>query len=318
MKNSTILVVGSVALDTVKTTAGCAEEALGGSATYFSIAASCFAPVKLVAVVGEDFPQRHRDLLKESGVDCSGLETAKGKTFRWSGKYGVDANVAETLATHLNVLKDFKPKLDAAHRAAPVVFLANIDPELQAEVLAQMKSPALIACDTMNFWIDSKPEAIKELLAKVDIFFCNEDEAEKLADRPNPLQAADVIASWGPKVVVVKKGEHGALMRIGSRFYIFPPFPLPQIKDPTGAGDTFAAGFLGYLASCGVFDDVDHMKRAMAYGTVMASFTVQDFSTKNIEGLDRDRIDERFHDLADRMSIPRADELLKARKPALT
>jgi sugar/nucleoside kinase (ribokinase family) len=309
-----ILVVGSVALDTVKTSAGSISDGLGGSATYFSLAARYFAPIQLVAVVGEDFPRQHRTLLSERGVDCTGLKTAKGKTFRWSGKYGKDANVAKTLATHLNVFKDFRPKLDDGHRKAPVVFLANIDPELQSEVLAQMKAPGLVACDTMNFWIDSKPEALKELLAKVDVFFCNEEEAEKLTGRPNPLQAADVIASWGPSVVVVKKGEHGSLMRLGGRFYMFPCFPLPEIKDPTGAGDTFAGGFLGYLASCGSYDDVGHLKRAMAYGTVMASFNVEDFSTKNIEDLNRDRIDERFHDLLDRMTVPRADELLKPRR----
>ncbi|OGS38548.1 MAG: hypothetical protein A2506_12865 [Elusimicrobia bacterium RIFOXYD12_FULL_66_9] len=309
-----ILVVGSIALDTVKTTEGSSSDALGGSATFFSLAARYFASVSLVGVVGSDFPAEHRALLSERDIDVSGLKTAKGKTFRWSGKYGKDASVAKTLATHLNVFKDFRPKLSDAHRKIPVVFLANIDPELQAEVLAQMKSPALVAADTMNFWIGSKPEAIKTLLEKVDIFFCNEDEAEALADRPNPLQAAEVISSWGPSVVVVKKGEHGALMKIGSRFYIFPPFPLATIKDPTGAGDTFAGGFLGYLASCGVYDDVDHLKRAMAYGSVLASFNVEDFSTKNIEDLDRDLIDERFHDLVDRMSVPRSDELIKTRR----
>lgn len=314
---NTILVVGSVALDTVKTPAGSIRDGLGGSATYFSLAARYFAPVSLVGVVGEDFPRQHRTLLAGRGIDTSGLQTAKGKTFRWSGKYGKDANVAKTLATKLNVFKDFRPRLDEAQRKAPVVFLANIDPELQAEVLAQMRSPALVACDTMNFWIGSKRAALKELLGKVDVFLCNEEEAEELAQRPNPLQAAEVIGSWGPKVVVIKKGEHGALMRVGSRFYMFPCFPLAQIKDPTGAGDSFAGGFLGYLASCGVYDDVDHFKRAMAYGTVMASFNVEDFSTKNIEDLDRDRIDERFHDFVDRMSVPRAEELLKSRRPAL-
>jgi sugar/nucleoside kinase (ribokinase family) len=311
---NTILVVGSVALDTVKTPAGSIADGLGGSATYFSLAARYFAPVRLVGVVGEDFPREHRALLSERSIDCAGLKTAKGKTFRWSGRYGKDANVAKTLATHLNVFKDFRPKLDEAQRKAPVLFLANIDPELQSEVLAQMKAPALVACDTMNFWIDSKPEALKELLSKVDVFFANEEEAERLAQRPNPLQAAEVISSWGPSVVVIKKGEHGALMKVGSRFYIFPPFPLPEIKDPTGAGDTFAGGFLGYLASCGVYDDVGHLKRAMAYGSVMASFNVEDFSTRNIENLDRDRIDERFHDLLDRMSVPRTDELIKSRR----
>jgi sugar/nucleoside kinase (ribokinase family) len=312
---NSILVVGSVALDTVKTAAGESRDALGGSATYFSLAARYFAAVSLVAVVGEDFPREHRALLADRGVDVGGLKAAKGKTFRWSGKYGKDANNAKTLATHLNVFKDFRPKLDEPHRRAEVVFLANIDPELQAEVLSQMKSPSLVACDTMNFWIDSKPEALKELLSKVDVFFCNEEEAKKLAECANPLLAAEKISSWGPSVVVIKKGEHGALMLIGSRFYVFPAYPLLRIKDPTGAGDSFAGGFLGYLASAGVYDDVGHLKRAMAYGSVLASFNVEDFSTKNIENLDRDRIDERFHDLVERMSVPRADELLKSRRP---
>lgn len=309
-----ILVVGSIALDTVKTTQGSSSDALGGSATFFSLAARYFSPVSLVGVVGSDFPQQHRSLLSDRGVDVRGLKTAKGKTFRWSGRYGKDASVAKTLATHLNVFKDFRPKLEAAHRKAPVVFLANIDPDLQAEVLAQMDSPALVAADTMNFWITSKPGAIRKLMAKVDIFFCNEDEAEALADRPNPLQAAEVIASWGPKVVVVKKGEHGALMLVGSRFYLFPPFPLPTIKDPTGAGDTFAGGFMGSLAADGAFDDIESLKRAMAYGTVLASFNVEDFSTKNIEDLDAARIEERFSDLVARMSVRRGAGSAKTRR----
>ncbi len=302
-----ILVVGSIALDTVKTPAGEVADGLGGSATYFSLAARQFAPVRLVGVVGEDFPREHRELLARRGVDCAGLKTAKGKTFRWSGRYGKDSGAAKTLATHLNVFKDFRPRLDEAHRRSKVVFLANIDPELQSEVLAQMHAPALVACDTMNFWIDSKPEALKELLSKVDVFFVNDEEAKRLSRRPNALQAALTIASWGPSVVVVKKGEHGALMLVDGRFFLFPPFPLPSIKDPTGAGDTFAGGFLGYLASSGDYRSVGSLKRAMAYGTVLASFNVEDFSTRSIETLERERVDERFHDLLERMSVPRAE-----------
>ncbi len=311
---SGILVVGSVALDSVKTSAGKSVEALGGSATYFSLAASYFSDVSLVGVVGEDFPRECRRVLERREIDLEGLKAAKGKTFRWSGSYGKDASVAKTLATHLNVFKEFKPALSDAQRRMPVVFLANIDPDLQAEVLAQMKSPALVACDTMNYWIDSKPAAIKKLLAKVDVFFSNDQEAMKLTGAPNALQAAEILSDWGPSVVVVKKGEHGAFMKVGSKFYVFPAYPLARIKDPTGAGDTFAGGFLGYLASTESFEDVAHLKRAMAYGTTMASFNVQDFSTKNIETLERDVIDERFHDLAERMSIPRADALLKSRR----
>ncbi len=309
-----ILVVGSVALDSVKTEAGECREALGGSAVYFSLAAQLFGKVSLVGVAGDDFPQEHRDMLAKRGVELSGMKTAKGKTFRWEGKYGKDASVAKTLATHLNVFKDFDPKLDEAHRKIPVVFLANIDPVLQESVLAQMKSPAFVACDTMNFWIDSKPEAVKKLLTKVDAFFCNEEEAKALADRPNALQASEVIASWGPKLVVIKKGEHGAFMRAGGRFYAFPAYPLAAIKDPTGAGDSFAGGFIGYLASCGAFHDVDHLKRAMLYGTVMASFNVQDFSTRRIETLGREELDERFHDLIELLSVPKAADLAKPRK----
>ncbi len=314
MNDNTILVVGSVALDTVKTEAGKSVEALGGSATYFSLAASYFSPVSLVGVVGDDFPSEHKRTLERRGVEISGLKAAKGKTFRWSGQYGKDASVAETLATHLNVFKTFKPKLSDAQKKAPVVFLANIDPDLQAEVLAQMKRPALVACDTMNFWIDSKPAAIRKLLAKVDVFFSNDQESMKLTGAPNALQAAEILGEWGPKVVVIKKGEHGALMKVGRKFYVFPAYPLARIKDPTGAGDTFAGGFLGYIASTAAYQDVGHLKRAMAYGTTMASFNVEDFSTKNIEDLDREVIDERFHDLADRMAIPRADALLKSRR----
>ena len=309
-----IVVVGSVALDTVKTSSGKSVEALGGSATYFSLAASYFSPVSLVGVVGEDFPREHRGTLERRGVDLAGLKAAKGKTFRWSGRYGKDASVAKTLATHLNVFKEFRPDLCEAQRKAPVVFLANIDPELQAEVLAQMKAPRLVACDTMNYWIDSKPSAIQALLQKVDVFFSNDEEAKKLTGAPNALQAAEVLSDWGPSVVVVKKGENGAFMRVGGKFYVFPAFPLPRIKDPTGAGDTFAGGFLGYLASSAAYTDLGHLKRAMGYGTVMASFNVEDFSTKNIEELDRDTVDERFRDLVERMGVPRADELLKTRR----
>ena len=311
---NSILVVGSVALDTVKTTAGQSIEALGGSATYFSLAASYFSPVSLVGVVGEDFPREHRGTLERRGVELSGLKAAKGKTFRWSGKYGKDAAVAKTLATDLNVFKTFRPTLSEVQRKSPVVFLANIDPDLQAEVLAQMKGPALVACDTMNYWIDSKPASLKKLLGKVDVFFSNDQESMKLTGAPNALQAAQLLAEWGPSVIVIKKGEHGALMKVGSKFYVFPAYPLARIKDPTGAGDTFAGGFLGYLASTGAHDDIGHLKRAMAYGTTMASFNVEDFSTKNIEDLDREVIDERFHDFADRMSVPRADDLLKNRR----
>ena len=300
-----IVVVGSVALDSVKTLEGESRDALGGSAVYFSLAARQFNPVSVVGVVGKDFPREHREMLSERGIDLAGLKVMPGKTFRWVGKFGRDLSDAKTLATHLNVFSEFKPALTPAQRRASVVFLANIDPELQTEVLAQMQSPAIVACDTMNYWISSKPEALKELLAKVDIFFVNEEEAKKLSKQPNALRAANVISEWGPSVVVIKKGEHGAVLKVGSKFFVFPAFPLETVKDPTGAGDTFAGGFMGYLASCKGFKDVHHLKRAMLYGTVTASFTVEDFSTKRIEDLRREHLDDRFDDFLDRLSVPK-------------
>lgn len=303
-----IVVVGSVALDSVKTTQGESREALGGSAVYFSLSARQFAPVSVVGVVGRDFPRQHRQLLSGRGIDLEGLKEVPGKTFRWVGKYGKDANDAKTLDTQLNVFASFSPKLSETQRRAPVLFLANIDPELQAEVLAQMKRPAVVACDTMNYWIQSKPEALRELLAKVDIFFANEEEAKRLTKTSNALKAANVISEWGPSVVVVKKGEHGAVLKAGRKFYVFPAFPLESIKDPTGAGDTFAGGFMGYLASVDGFESVDHLKRAMLYGTVMASYTVEDFSTKRIEDLRRHDVDDRFEDLLERLSVSLAPQ----------
>jgi sugar/nucleoside kinase (ribokinase family) len=299
-----ILVVGSVALDSVKTTEGETCEALGGSAVYFSLSARHFSQVSVVGVVGRDFPKAHRRLLEERGIDLSGFKEVAGKTFRWVGKYGKDANDAKTLETHLNVFAQFKPQLSAAQARSEVVFLANIDPVLQADVLTQMRRPAIVACDTMNYWITSKPEELKQLLARVNIFFANEEEAKKLTRQPNALRAANVLGEWGPDVVVIKKGEHGALLKAGRKIYAFPAYPLETIKDPTGAGDTFAGGFMGYLASCGGFSDVGQLKRAMLYGTTMASFTVQDFSTKAIENLTRPKIDDRFEDLVERLSVP--------------
>jgi sugar/nucleoside kinase (ribokinase family) len=301
-----IVVVGSVALDSVKTLEGESRDALGGSAVYFSLAARQFHSVSVVGVVGKDFPREHREMLIDKGVDLSGLKVVPGKTFRWEGKFGRDLSDAKTLATHLNVFKDFQPALTASQRRAPVVFLANIDPELQAEVLAQMEGPAVVAMDTMNYWISSKPEALKELLAKVNIFFANEEEAKKLTRQPNAFKAAKVISEWGPSVVVIKKGEHGAVIRIDGKFFVFPAFPLELVKDPTGAGDTFAGGFMGYLASCRGFEDVNHLKRAMLYGTVLASFNVEDFSTRRLEDLRREHLDERFEDFLDRLSVARA------------
>jgi sugar/nucleoside kinase (ribokinase family) len=300
---SSILVVGSIALDSVKTLSGESNEALGGSAVYFSLSARQFAPVSVVGVVGSDFPVRHRTLLSSRGIDVAGLKEMPGKTFRWVGKFGRDLSDAKTLATHLNVFKDFRPHLTEIQRKSPVVFLANIDPDLQSEVLNQMKSPAIVACDTMNYWITSKPAQLRQLLSRVHIFFCNEGEAKKLTKTRNVFAAARAICKWGPSVVVIKKGEHGAVIQAGGRFYAFPAYPVETVKDPTGAGDTFAGAFMGYLTSVGSFNEVDHLKRAILYGTIMASYTVEDFSTKRIEALRISDIDQRFDAMLDLLSV---------------
>ena len=308
-----ILAVGSVALDSVQTCEGESKEALGGSAVYFSLSARHFSPVSMVGVVGRDFPAEHREMLAGRGIDLSGLREMPGQTFRWVGRFGRDLSDPKTLATHLNVFKDFRPVLSDAHSRTPVVFLGNIDPELQAEVLSQMRSPAIVACDTMNYWISSKPEALKALLGRVNIFFANEDEAKKLTGQANALRAAAALSELGPAVVVIKKGEHGAVLRVGRKFFCFPAYPLETVKDPTGAGDTFAGGFLGYLTAVGDFTGVAHLKCAMLYGTVMASFNVEDFSTRRLEALGRGTIDERFEEMLDLLSVVRDSAIAASR-----
>ncbi|HVE14715.1 MAG TPA: PfkB family carbohydrate kinase [Elusimicrobiota bacterium] len=298
-----ILVVGSVALDSVKTPEGESREALGGSAVYFSLAARHFSPVRMVGVVGEDFPKEFHAMLAKKGIDTAGLKSVPGKTFRWVGKFGKDLNSAKTLATHLNVFETFRPTLSAEQKACPVVLLANIDPELQSEVLSQMKAPRLVACDTMNYWIDSKKPALKELLSRVDVLFINEEEARKLSGESNNVRAAKRLSEWGPRVVVVKKGEHGALLYAGGHVFPFPAFPVEIVKDPTGAGDTFAGGFLGFLAADPDIRDVARLKRALLYGSVLASFNVSDFSTRCLEDLELPAIEERFRRFAELLAV---------------
>ena len=303
---SSILVVGSVALDSVKTPAGESREALGGSAVYFSLAARLFSRVHLVGVVGKDFPKEHKLCLSNRGVDIDGLEVLPGKTFRWAGAYGRNLNNAKTLDTKLNVFETFKPKLNDSHKQAPVAFLANIDPELQWDVLSQMTRPSIVACDTMNFWITLKKPALKELLSRVDIFFVNEEEARKLSGEKNNFRAAKRLSQWGPSVIVIKKGEHGAMLWANNKLYAFPAYPLEDVADPTGAGDTFAGGFLGYLASSGPLDgpiEPSRLKRAMLYGTVLASFNVEDFSTRRLERLEHPEVHGRFRDFVELLTV---------------
>ncbi len=302
VKNS-IVVVGSVALDSVKTPHGESREALGGSAVYFSLAARLFSPVSVVGVVGEDFPASYREMLSSRDVNLDGLRVVPGRTFRWVGKYGRDTSDAKTVETQLNVFETFRPDLTPAQRRAPVVFLANIDPELQAEVLAQMHGPHVVACDTMNFWISSKKPALKELLSRAHIFFVNDAEARRLSRRSDVMGAAAEIQRWGPKIVVVKKGEHGALMRVRDRCYAFPAYPVEEVKDPTGAGDTFAGAFMGTLASSGRSLSVEALKRALLYGTTAASFKISEFGTRAMEVLDRPALDRRFGDFLSLLQV---------------
>jgi len=290
-----LLVVGSVALDTVKTPFGEADEVLGGSATYFSTAASYFTDVSLVAVVGEDFPEKHVNFLKSRKVDVSGLQRAKGETFRWKGEYGYDLNEARTLDTRLNVFETFKPSIPESYRKADVVFLANIDPVLQREVLSQVDKPKLVACDTMNFWIGGKRDELIKTLALVDILLINESEARELASEPNLVKAARAIQAMGPGTLIVKRGEYGALMFGRDEVFSAPAYPLESVFDPTGAGDSFAGGFMGYLDNLHSFDG-RALRQAIVFGSVMASFNVEDFSLNRMKSLDYKEIEDRYRE----------------------
>ncbi|GAB4172053.1 MAG: PfkB family carbohydrate kinase [Geothermobacteraceae bacterium] len=288
-----ILVVGSVAFDSVQTPFGRVEEVLGGSGTYFSTSASFFTDVRLVAVVGEDFPREHIDFLAGRNIDLEGLQVQPGRTFRWAGEYGYDLNEAHTLDTQLNVFERFSPVLPEAYRDAEYVFLGNIDPELQLRVLEQVRRPKLVACDTMNFWIDGKRDALLRTLERVDMLLINEAEARQLAGEANLVKAARKILDMGPSSLVVKRGEYGALMFDRHSIFAAPAYPLEEVFDPTGAGDTFAGGFLGYLASCDNLDAAA-LRQGVIFGSVMASFVVEQFSLDRLRSLDYPDVEERF------------------------
>jgi sugar/nucleoside kinase (ribokinase family) len=291
-----ILVVGSVAFDSIETPFGKVDEALGGSATYFSTSASFFSEVNLVAVVGDDFPDKHRQMLAERNIDLTGLQTAPGNTFRWKGRYGFDLNEAHTLDTQLNVFESFSPQLPESYRDAEYVFLANIDPELQLDVLKQVRKPKLVACDTMNFWIEGKREQLVKTLGFVDILIINEGEVRQLADEANLQKAARLILAMGPKTLIVKRGEYGVLMFTEHSIFSAPAVPLEEVFDPTGAGDTFAGGFFGYLASTQNLSEAN-MRQAVVFGSVMASFTVESFSLDRLKALDYNEIKSRFSEV---------------------
>ncbi|NOX96805.1 MAG: sugar kinase, partial [Nitrospirae bacterium] len=270
----------------------------GGSATYFSIAASYFTKVNLVAIVGGDFPEDYLNLLKERSIDLRGLETREGKTFRWEGRYGVDPNERETLSLCLNVFEDFHPRLIQDYRSSDYVFLANIDPSLHLEILKQLTNSQLIAGDTMNIWIEKKRNDLLQMLTGVDAFILNDSEARMLTEEENLVRAGRAILSYGPKIAIIKKGEHGVLLFSESDYFAAPAYPVESLCDPTGAGDSFAGGFLGYLAESGRRDE-ESLRKAVIYGSIMASFTVEGFSLDCLKTVTRKDVEKRYREFED-------------------
>ena len=288
-----VLVVGSIALDTVTTPYGTRERVLGGAASHFAASASYFCPVSMVGVIGNDFPQEHLDFFVSRDINIEGIESADGQTFAWRGRYSGDMNSAETLETHLNVFENFDPKLPAAAKKAEVVMLGNIHPNLQLSVLDQVDKPRLVAADTMNFWIEGTPDELRKVLARIDILSINDDEARQLAGVPNLVKAARAIHAMGPKYLVIKRGEYGAMVFFGDTIMAAPAYPLEVVRDPTGAGDTFAGGFVGTLAQQPQID-ANALRQALFAGSVMASFVVEEFSLDRIRKLDRKELLSRY------------------------
>ncbi|MBC7397971.1 MAG: bifunctional hydroxymethylpyrimidine kinase/phosphomethylpyrimidine kinase [Bdellovibrionales bacterium] len=312
IKERPILTVGSMAFDSVSTPFGKADRVLGGSANYFSLAASLFTPIKICAVVGDDFPKDHLDFLSTRNIDVSGVQIAAGKTFHWVGEYDTNLNEATTLATQLNVFEHFDPKLPAAHTACPIVFLANIDPVLQQQVLNQVKDHELVAMDSMNFWIMGKPAELKETLKRVDLLCINEKEAFLLSGEKSLEKAAKKIQAMGPSNVIIKRGEYGSAVFTPGGIFLAPAYLVDEVIDPTGAGDSFAGAVVGYLAETGASrrmmkDDSKAwdqlIRRAVVYGTVMASFTIQDFSIKRLKTLTREELVHRKERFLKMLSI---------------
>jgi sugar/nucleoside kinase (ribokinase family) len=287
-----ILVVGSVALDTIKTPQSSGKDVLGGSATYFSVSASFFHPVNLVAIVGCDFPSRHLKLLKKRGIDLTGLVIKRGETFRWKGEYSWDFSDPKTLSTCLNVFSEFDPKIPPEYKKSQYLFLANIDPKIQESVLNQV-SPKLVALDTMNYWIENKRNYLLRLLGSVDLLLLNESEARMLTYQKSIVKAAKELIKLGTRIVIIKKGEHGSLLFSDKFIFSIPAFLLESVVDPTGAGDAFAGGVVGYLARCNKFTQ-SNLKRALVYGAVMATFAVEDFSVRRLASIDAGDIRRRL------------------------
>ncbi|WP_076790902.1 PfkB family carbohydrate kinase [Chlorobium sp. KB01] len=295
-----ILIVGSLAFDDIETPFGRSDNTLGGSSTYIALSASYFTDkVQMVGVVGSDFEEKHFNLLHSRNIDTRGVQKVEdGKTFRWAGRYHYDMNTRDTLDTQLNVFADFDPVVPGQYQNADFVCLGNIDPELQLKVLGQISKPKLVILDTMNFWIEGKPEELKKTLEHVDIFILNDSEARLLSGDPNLVRSARIIRNMGPKTLIIKKGEHGALLFTDSGIFAAPAFPLESIFDPTGAGDTFAGGFIGHLARCESIDDLE-MRKAVLYGSSMASFCVEKFGTEKIAALDLLEIEDRYQSFLD-------------------
>jgi sugar/nucleoside kinase (ribokinase family) len=293
----TVLVVGSVALDSVETPFGKADNVLGGSGTFFSASASLLSPVQLVGIIGSDYPiDTLETAFKGRPIDIAGLERAEGSSFRWRGRYRHDLNVAETLETHLGVFSHFHPKIPEQFRNAPFVFLGNIDPRLQLDVLTQVAKPKLVACDTMNFWIESRRSDVMKLLEHVDVITLNDAEARQLTEQSNLVKAARWIMEHGPKHVVIKKGEHGAFMFTKDTIFFSPAYPLESVFDPTGAGDSFAGGFMGYLAKTGDISEAN-LRRAVVYGSAMGSYAVEKFSIERLLEITPEDIKRRVADI---------------------
>ncbi|HEY0544593.1 MAG TPA: PfkB family carbohydrate kinase [Pyrinomonadaceae bacterium] len=289
-----LLVVGSVAFDAVETPFGKRERMLGGSATHFSVSASFYTDVRIVGVVGGDFSRAEDEVFERHGIDTTDLERIpEGKTFFWRGRYDYDLNTAHTIDTQLNVFADFQPKLSEGSLKSRLVFLGNIQPDLQRGVREQLKDAELVALDTMNMWINETRESLLETIKGVNVVIINDAEARMLADEPNLVKAARKILSWGPSALVVKRGEYGAALFTPETYFAIPAYPLESVFDPTGAGDTFAGGFMGYLASCEKLDEAA-MRRAMIFGSVMASFNVEEFGTERVQRLTHEEINERF------------------------
>ena len=305
---SLLVVVGSVALDSIFTPFGETADALGGSAVYFSIAGSILHPVHVVGVVGDDYPVQELERLSARGIDWSGVEHAKGESFRWKGKYSYDLQSRETLETRLGVFADFQPKIPEAFRTAEFVFLGNIDPELQIGVLGQVRRPKLVVCDTMNYWIQSKKSALLDLLTRVDVLMVNDSEARELSGDWNIHRAGRWILSHGPSRVVIKQGEYGALLIEASRTFYVPAFPLETVFDPTGAGDAFAGGFMAYLARTGSLGE-DNIRRAMVYGAAMGSYAVEQFGIRGFESITLADVEARVRAFQDLTHVQLAEAL---------